>query len=158
MHWSYVFLALTDQLFDWYNIMIQSYGKSNTRKHGPYIETGPRSLKITESTYTVVNKQAPANGFSKVLFDKLEWLSDIVRNGISLSVSYRQYIPLRWPHNQRDSVPNHQPHDCLLNRLFRGRWKKTSKLRITGLSVGNSPGTSEFPAQMASNAENVSIW
>ena len=24
--------------------------------------------------------------------------------------------------------------------------------------VGNSPGTGEFPAQMASNAENVTIW
>ena len=24
--------------------------------------------------------------------------------------------------------------------------------------AGNSPGTGEFPAQMASNAENVSIW
>ena len=35
--------------------------------------------------------------------------------------------------------------------------KKKSKLRATGLCVGNSPGTSEFPAQMASNAENVSI-
>ena len=31
-------------------------------------------------------------------------------------------------------------------------------LRVTGLCVGNSPGTGEFPAQMASNAENVSIW
>ena len=36
--------------------------------------------------------------------------------------------------------------------------KKTSKLRVTGLCVGNSPETGEFPAQMASNAENVSIW
>ena len=36
--------------------------------------------------------------------------------------------------------------------------KRTSKLRVTGLCVGNSPGTGEFPAQMASNAENVSIW
>ena len=36
--------------------------------------------------------------------------------------------------------------------------KKTSKLRITGLCAGNSPGTGEFPTQMASNAENVSIW
>ena len=35
---------------------------------------------------------------------------------------------------------------------------QTSKLRVTGLWVGNSPGTGEFPAQMASNAENVSIW
>ena len=68
------------------------------------------------------------------------------------------YNPLRWRHNGRDIVPNHQPHDCLLNRLFRRRSKKTSKLRVTGLCVGNSPGTGEFPAQMASNAENVSIW
>ena len=36
--------------------------------------------------------------------------------------------------------------------------KKTSKLRVTGLCAGNSPVTGEFPAQMASKAENVSIW
>ena len=64
---------------------------------------------------------------------------------------------LQWRHNGRDSVSNHQPHDCLLNCLFRRRSKKTWKLRITGLCGGNSPGTGEFPAQMASNAENVSI-
>ena len=65
---------------------------------------------------------------------------------------------LPWRHNGRDSVSNHQPHDCLLNRLFRRRPKKTSKLRFTGLCAGKSPVTGEFPAQMASNAENVSIW
>ena len=53
---------------------------------------------------------------------------------------------------------NHQPHHCLLNRLFRRRSKKTSKLRVTGFCVRNSPVTGEFPAQMASNAKNVSIW
>ena len=63
-----------------------------------------------------------------------------------------------WRHNGRDSVSNHQPHDCLLNRLFRRRSKKTSKLHVTGLYARNSPGTGEFPAQMASNAENLSIW
>ena len=42
--------------------------------------------------------------------------------------------------------------------LFRRRSKKTSKLRVTSLCVGNSPGTGEFPAQMTSNAENVFIW
>ena len=31
-------------------------------------------------------------------------------------------------------------------------------LRVTGLCEGNSPGTDEFPAQMANNRENVSIW
>ena len=65
---------------------------------------------------------------------------------------------LQWRHNEHDSVSNHQPHDCLLNRISRRRSKKTSKLRVTGLCVGNSPVTGEFPAQKASNAENVSIW
>ena len=66
--------------------------------------------------------------------------------------------PLQWRHHERDGVSNHQPHDCLLNRLFRRRSTKTSKLRVTGLCEGNSPVTGEFPAQRASNAENVSIW
>ena len=74
------------------------------------------------------------------------------------SISPTNCIPLRWRHNERDSVSNHQPHHCLLNRSFGRRSKKTSKLRVTGLCVGNSPVTGEFPAQMASNAENISIW
>ena len=46
----------------------------------------------------------------------------------------------------------------LARRSFRRRSKKTSKLRVTGLCAGNSPVTGEFPAQMTSNTENVSIW
>ena len=64
-------------------------------------------------------------------------------------------VPLRWRHNGRDGVSNHQPNHCLLHRLFRNRSKKTSKLRVTGLCAGNSPVTCEFPAQMASNIEIV---
>ena len=66
--------------------------------------------------------------------------------------------PLQWRYNGCDSVSNHQPHDCLLSRLFRRRSKKSSKPRVTGHCAVNSPVTGEFPAQMASNAENVSIW
>ena len=61
-------------------------------------------------------------------------------------------------------TPGHS-HDCLSCQWnnpegfgFTRRSKKTSKLRVTGLCAGNSPVTSEFPAQRASNAENVSIW
>ena len=72
--------------------------------------------------------------------------------------SVRLATTLQWRHNGCDSLSNHQPHGCLLNRLFRRRSKETSKLRVTGLCEGNSPGTGEFPAQMASYAENVSIW
>ena len=65
---------------------------------------------------------------------------------------------LQWRHNGRDGVSNRQPPDCLFNHLFRDRSKKTSKLCATGLCVGNSQVAGEFPAQRASNAENVSIW
>ena len=53
--------------------------------------------------------------------------------------------PLRWRHNELDGVSDHQPNGCLLNRLFRCRSKKTSKLRVTGLCVGNSPGPVNSP-------------
>ena len=89
---------------------------------------------------------------------------DQIHKGATLHVAYPIlsipclliFNPLQC-HNGHDSVSNHQPHDCLLNRLFRRRSKKTSKLRVTGICAGNSPGTGEFPAQMASNAKNVSI-
>ena len=55
------------------------------------------------------------------------------------------FNPLRWRHTWRDGASNHQPPDCLLNRLFRRRSKKTSKLRVTGLCAGNSPGPVNSP-------------
>ena len=56
-------------------------------------------------------------------------------------------LSLRWPHDGHNGVSNHQPHHCLLDRLFGCRSKKTSKLRVTGLCVGNSPVPGEFPTQ-----------
>ena len=64
---------------------------------------------------------------------------------------------LQWRQNERDCVSNHRRLEFLLSRLSRCRSKKTSKLRVTGLCEGNSPVTGEFPAQRASNAENVFI-
>ena len=58
--------------------------------------------------------------------------------------------------SQTTGVSNHRRH-CLLKCWFRRRSKETSKLRVTGLCVGNSLVTEEVPAQRASNAENVSI-
>ena len=54
-------------------------------------------------------------------------------------------VSLHWRYNDHDGVSNNQPHGCLLNLLFR-RWsKKTSKLPVTGLCVGNSPGPVNSP-------------
>ena len=58
----------------------------------------------------------------------------------------------------RDGVSNNQPHACLLDSLFGCKSMKISKFRVTGLCARNSPETGDFPAQMASNAENDSIW
>ena len=82
--------------------------------------------------------------------------------GFSLCLEYRSdYIPLLAHYG--DVIMGTMASQItslaiVFNRLFGSRSKKTSKLRVTGLCVGNPPGTGEFPAQMASNAANVSIW
>ena len=87
-------------------------------------------------------------------------VKSVVSVSLVLGTEHRHHstAALQWRHNGRTGVSNHQPHHFLLNCLFRCRSKKTSKLRVTGLCAGNSPETGEFPAQRASNAENVSIW
>ena len=68
------------------------------------------------------------------------------------------YLSLQRRHNECDCVSNHRRLHCLLNRLFRHRSKKTSKLCVTGLCGGNPSVTGGFPSQLASNEESVSIW
>ena len=63
----------------------------------------------------------------------------------SVGTMWHSLCTLLWRHNEHDSVSNHQPRGCLLNRLFRRRSKKTSKLRVTGLCVGKSPGPVNSP-------------
>ena len=66
---------------------------------------------------------------------------------------------LWWRHYERDSVSNHRHLDFLLNRLFRRRSKKTSKLCVTGLCEGNTPVAGGlFLSERVSKRENVSIW
>ena len=81
---------------------------------------------------------------------------------ILIDVAYnrckQQINALQGRNNQHDGVSNHRYLGCLLSPFSRRGSNKTSKLRVTGLCEGNSPVTSEFPAQKASNAENVSIW
>ena len=63
---------------------------------------------------------------------------------------------LQWCHNERDGISRRLY--CLPHNFYRHRSKKTAKSRVTGLCEGNSPVTSEFPAQRSSNTENDSIW
>ena len=100
-----------------------------------------------------------------------QWVIDSHWNGVSdwhegntshLHVCYKNtwwwLNSLQWRLNEGDGISNHQPHNCLLNCLFRCRSKKTSKLCSTGLCEGNSPVANGFLAQRTSYMENVSIW
>ena len=102
----------------------------------------------------VIHKLSPVHQCHLLIKNGVDTKQEIV---LTSSVSWVSST-LHWRHNGCDSVSNHQTYDYLLNRVFKRRSKKTSKLRVTGLCEGNSPGTGEFPAQMTSDAENVSIW
>ena len=43
---------------------------------------------------------------------------------VRVIIRHHLHNKLQWCHNESDDVSNHQPHDCLLSRLFRHRWKK----------------------------------
>ena len=93
--------------------------------------------------------------FSKFALIKCHEESFCITGPLPIWVTYEPMcLSIQWRHNGHHGVSTHQSHHCLL----RSRSKKTSKLCITGLCAGKSLVTGEFPAQMACNAENGSIW
>ena len=65
---------------------------------------------------------------------------------------------LLWRHNEHDSVSNHQPRGCLLNRFIQTPIKENIKAPRHWPLCGEFTGTGEFPTQRSSYAEKVSIW
>ena len=76
-----------------------------------------RGLCILYKTYS-----RPCMMFLVQLFQ-----SSSIALSITYLYSYRKHMTLQWRNNGRDGVSNHQPHDCLLNHLFRRRSKKNIK-------------------------------
>ena len=107
------------------------------------------TLRMTTTNFACVN----SNGFAK----KLNFICDFNTRRPGKMAAYSS-MTLQWRHNEHDGVSNHKPYDCLRDRLFRRRSKKTPKLCVPGLCEWNSPVTGEFLSQRASNAENVFIW
>ena len=97
--------------------------------------------------------------------DVFEWASEYLR-WLYHKHHASTYFPIRYLKITLNSIQLCLIHDndvimsakatqiTSLNCLFRRSSKKTSKLRVTGLWEGNSPVTSEYPTQRASNAEN----
>ena len=71
--------------------------------------------------------------------------------------SQSSFVLLQCRHNECYVVSNHQPHDCLLNRLFRCISKKTSKLRVIGLCEGNAPHKGPVTRKMLP-FDDVIMW
>ena len=58
----------------------------------------------------------------------LKTLSDVVSQvGESGIAKLSQPLEIQWRYNERDGVSNHQPHDCLPNRLFKAQIKENIK-------------------------------
>ena len=60
--------------------------------------------------------------------------SKVKKSKSKVTVSPRGFY--RYPLHNNNGVLNHRCCDCLLNRLSRRRWKKTSKLCVTSLCGG----------------------
>ena len=57
---------------------------------------------------------------------------------------------LQLRHNERDGVSNHQPHYCLLNRIYKARIKEKNKAQRHWPLCGEFPGDGEFPVTVNS--------
>ena len=116
-----------------------------------YKEVLPKQIMSFQHTVLVIRKccQSKLCHFSTQSswdVDKSMWIIDSRVSTTNIWVlSAELCMTLQWRHNDHDGVSNHQPHGCLLKRLFRRRSKKTSKLCVTGLCVGNSPGPVNSP-------------
>ena len=107
-------------------------------------QTNMNSLTITNNL-KLVEKQLEINQITSYLAERAMYLSII-------SIHYYD-VTMSAMASQITSLT------IVCSTVYsRRRSKKTLQLRVAGLCAGNSPVTGEFPAQMASNAENVSIW
>ena len=107
--------------------------------------------QIPECTYSI-SHNTPFRTEMRTLRDMQRLHSGMCEIGLIT------HTALQWRHIGRDCAQI-TILTILYSTVYSGSYQieKTSKLRVTGLCVGNSPWTNEFPAQMASNAENVSI-
>ena len=64
---------------------------------------------------------------------------------------------LQWPHNEHNDVSNHHRLDRLFNHLFRRRWKKTLKIRVTGLCGWNSPHDGAVTRKMVPSDDVIMV-
>ena len=124
----------------WWRWVVESnYGILTLSKHLIVRRHDSNSVTLLTPTST----KLATFGFH--VFFYFRWTSTLLQS-LTYTTSFKLQFPLQWRHNEHDGVPNHRPLDCLPNRLFMDRSKKTSKLHVTGLCEGNPPVTGGFPS------------
>ena len=92
-------------------------------KHGWFLRQTSVKLYLTTNNDRSWNRGRTSYNFVLILFLRGSASTYLILYYQYLIISGRKlnrlsYLPLRWRHNGRDGISNHQPHDCLLNRLF----------------------------------------
>ena len=108
---------------------------------------GPISIQIQKMAwrrpgYRPLSETMMVSLSTPICVTRPQWVN---MGNLIIAIHMGIHNTLQWRRDDHEGVSNHQPHGCLLNRLFRRRSKKTSKLRVTGLCVGNSPGPVNSP-------------
>ena len=87
-------------------------------------------------------------------------ISSVIGNKHIFKIATQMARTLRWRSIRHGGVSNRQPHLTIVySTVYSGADQRKHQSSASLAFVrGNSPGTGEFPAQMASNAENISIW
>ena len=96
------------------------------------------------------------------------YISQIMRTVLSrfalLWLYQRPHCAVQWRHHEHDGVSNHQPNDCLLNRLFRCRLKKhqgsasLAFVREIRRSTVNSPPKGPVTRKMFPFDDVIMVW
>ena len=120
---------------------------------------GPGQWMLVEPIKFVYSKQREQQ--PKPAIDKW-WhtrslLSQVCCYWIEVWLTRLPSCTLLWRHNGVDGVSNHQPHHCLLNRLFRRRSKKTSYIFYLTLMT-NFPGCPLSANALAYAHARASFW
>ena len=139
----------------------------------PYAERMKGDLKHWEQLVNSCVPPPPSQGYSyNALFPGifmpcvlLQWVKTFIRKvtgieGLSfehdlMSPSERDHITVRWRLKSPESRLFTQP---FVQTQIKENIKAPRHWPLWGEFTGDSPVTGEFPAQRASNAENVSIW
>ena len=133
------------------------------------VECGPKCIKLKKNDYVLFKISVICSGLNIYIwlwYSIAYFLQRVIHVRVKISENYTQILSQCRVGANHITMTSQWAWWCLRSpasrlftqSLFGHRSKKTSKLRVTGLCVGNSPGTGEFPAQKASYAENVSIW